>query len=436
MRSYVCIALGLMILASSAVSAPQIVLRPYTDVTCSGDSVVTGSHPIEKVAVLNPEATQTDIVFTLGYYTPDGAPLQSPSILIYGSLQPTPTYQTVLDGGRYYISVHLFNVPPNSSAVDYIGIQFPVFYDGSSNGKHLCFDSSTYSGFAPWSATPGPGIEFDAARCYKIVAIPNCCSQIDNAPSNISGSICADLVYDFDAQSLDGGPLQFKVISGPGQIDLWTGQWTFTPPTTESGLSLSLVVAACSDICGDGSYSGCASTTPIPVTVSAGHAPSFSGPDPARFFALTGVPLSIELPVSDQDTCTGNHRFSWFTNIGDPVPPAVLDSLSGEFVYTGASADTNLYRVYLVVRELPTADTAEVDIYHFESSTCGDLDHGGAVDVGDLTWLVDYLFFSGSEPVPFLSGDVTCDGVVDIGDLSALVEFLFYSGAAPCSGCK
>lgn len=436
MRVYAIAAMGLVILVASAFSSPVVTLRQYSDISCQGDTVVTASNPIQIVAVTNPDAVQTDMVFTLVYYSPDGATLLGPQLLAYGNLQPAPTYGWILVGDRFYISVHLFNVPQNSQAVDYIGIRFSQVYSGSTDGKHVCFDSSIYGTLDPWSATPGPGIAFDEPRCYKIIAIPNCCGDINNAPASLSGTACWEMSYNFDAQPLSTEMLQFKIVSGPGQINAWTGLWSYTPLATEGGQSLSLVVAACTDVCGDWSYSRCSETSSIPVTVFPGHPPSFSGPDPARFVAQTGVPLNIQLPVSDLDTCTGNHRFSWYTDPGDPVPPATVDTLTGEIVYFGSSADTALYRMHLIVRETDWVDTAEVDIYHFESSTCGDLDHGRTVDVGDLTWMVDYLFFSGMEPVPFASGDVTCDAVVDIGDLSALVEFLFFGGAAPCSGCK
>jgi hypothetical protein len=31
---------------------------------------------------------------------------------------------------------------------------------------------------------------------------------------------------------------------------------------------------------------------------------------------------------------------------------------------------------------------------------CGDADGGGGINVADVTYLVDYLFFNGPEPVP------------------------------------
>ncbi len=62
----------------------------------------------------------------------------------------------------------------------------------------------------------------------------------------------------------------------------------------------------------------------------------------------------------------------------------------------------------------------------------GDLNADGNRDIGDLTFMVDYLFFNRPAPIPYGRGDVTCDGPIDITDLTLMVDFLFASGSAPC----
>jgi hypothetical protein len=64
---------------------------------------------------------------------------------------------------------------------------------------------------------------------------------------------------------------------------------------------------------------------------------------------------------------------------------------------------------------------------------CGDANKDGVVDVGDVVYLINYLYKSGSAPVPILkAGDASCDGVVDVGDVVYLINFLFKNGPEPC----
>ncbi len=61
----------------------------------------------------------------------------------------------------------------------------------------------------------------------------------------------------------------------------------------------------------------------------------------------------------------------------------------------------------------------------------GDVDNTGSIDVGDLTWLVAYLFQGGGPPPCEEEGDVDGTGSIDVGDLTWLVAYLFQGGAPP-----
>jgi hypothetical protein len=64
---------------------------------------------------------------------------------------------------------------------------------------------------------------------------------------------------------------------------------------------------------------------------------------------------------------------------------------------------------------------------------CGDANGSGTINVADVTYLVDYLFREGPEPVPFLAGDCNSDDLVNVVDLTYLVNYLFRGGPAPCA---
>ncbi len=86
-------------------------------------------------------------------------------------------------------------------------------------------------------------------------------------------------------------------------------------------------------------------------------------------------------------------------------------------------------------------DTANVDQADTDSNGVGDAccctvpgnvdDEGTLVEVSDLTYLVAYLFQSGSPPPCPEQGDVDDSGFIDVADLTYLVSYLFQGGPAP-----
>jgi len=62
---------------------------------------------------------------------------------------------------------------------------------------------------------------------------------------------------------------------------------------------------------------------------------------------------------------------------------------------------------------------------------CGDVDGSGAVNVGDMTYLVNYLFRGGPSPDPIEVADVNASGGVNVADLTYLVNYLFRGGPPP-----
>ena len=61
----------------------------------------------------------------------------------------------------------------------------------------------------------------------------------------------------------------------------------------------------------------------------------------------------------------------------------------------------------------------------------GDVDHSGGVNVADLTYLVEHIFFGGGPPPCPEEGDVDADGGINVADVTYLVEYIFFDGPAP-----
>ncbi len=66
---------------------------------------------------------------------------------------------------------------------------------------------------------------------------------------------------------------------------------------------------------------------------------------------------------------------------------------------------------------------------------CGNIDGqvvgGQAVSVGDLTYLISYLWKGGSAPEPLWVANVDGLGGVDVADVTYLVDYLFKGGPEP-----
>jgi hypothetical protein len=61
----------------------------------------------------------------------------------------------------------------------------------------------------------------------------------------------------------------------------------------------------------------------------------------------------------------------------------------------------------------------------------GDLNGDGAVNIGDVIFLINYLYTSGPAPEPFKLGDVNCNNEVNVADVVFLINYLFKNGPPP-----
>lgn len=61
----------------------------------------------------------------------------------------------------------------------------------------------------------------------------------------------------------------------------------------------------------------------------------------------------------------------------------------------------------------------------------GDANGDGIINVGDIVYLVSYLYKGGPEPYPVWVGDCNCDEIVNVGDIVFLVSYLYKGGPPP-----
>jgi hypothetical protein len=61
----------------------------------------------------------------------------------------------------------------------------------------------------------------------------------------------------------------------------------------------------------------------------------------------------------------------------------------------------------------------------------GDTNGNGVIDLGDVVYLITYLYKNGPAPNPLLAGDANCSGEVDLGDVVYLITYLYKGGPPP-----
>jgi hypothetical protein len=81
----------------------------------------------------------------------------------------------------------------------------------------------------------------------------------------------------------------------------------------------------------------------------------------------------------------------------------------------------------------PSPDPGEADTYPYHAPWYlrGDVNGNWIVELGDVVYLISYLYKSGPVPDPLEAGDVTCNGVVDLGDIVYLITYLYKGGPPP-----
>jgi hypothetical protein len=61
----------------------------------------------------------------------------------------------------------------------------------------------------------------------------------------------------------------------------------------------------------------------------------------------------------------------------------------------------------------------------------GDVNGDGVIDLGDVVFLINYLYRDGQAPNPLEAGDTNSDGQINLGDVVYLIDYLFRGGSPP-----
>lgn len=129
--------------------------------------------------------------------------------------------------------------------------------------------------------------------------------------------------------------------------------------------------------------------------------------------------------------------YPWLTlgKTSGSLAPGTADTVSCAF--TSAGLDSGIYQADIVITSNdadpthnPTTIPATLAVYDF---ICGDANRDGKINVGDVVYLINYIFKGGLAPHPVLAGDANNDHKTNVGDCVYLINFIFKFGSAPCA---
>ena len=76
----------------------------------------------------------------------------------------------------------------------------------------------------------------------------------------------------------------------------------------------------------------------------------------------------------------------------------------------------------------PSADYDYATVKYWQARR-GDVNHTWVIDIEDIVYLNEYVFYGGPSPIPVEKiGDCNCGDVVDVGDVVWLINYVFYGG--------
>ena len=125
------------------------------------------------------------------------------------------------------------------------------------------------------------------------------------------------------------------------------------------------------------------------------------------------------------------YHFNHFLIDGPSGPERVGDALYNSKFYCNQNYSWDHYSEYWNAFGYNLYGDPALVRVGISQFTRGDCNGDGIIDLGDVVYLINYLYKGGLPPEPLEAGDANCDGVVDLGDVVYLINYLFKGGPPP-----
>ena len=122
---------------------------------------------------------------------------------------------------------------------------------------------------------------------------------------------------------------------------------------------------------------------------------------------------------------------------GETTCSIIVDTTTNEGAYSWPVPDTPNDSCLIIISDVDNgipSDTSD-DYFSISDYLPGDLDGSGIVELGDVLFLISYLYKGGPAPDPKAAADVDASCEVELGDVLYLISYLYKGGPAPQPGC-
>jgi hypothetical protein len=231
-----------------------------------------------------------------------------------------------------------------------------------------------------------------------------------------------------DEQQASGGAQYGSPLDAHGVTDQWvwsnfTWQNPVVPDGTLVGWRVYFFDSSGNTMMTDSMSFRVSSMSNLPPSTPSNPAPAVDAVDVSPFVSLGWDACSD--PYGDPVT--------YDVYFGATNPPSLISANQTTPSYSPGAMDTDTMYYWRVVAWDNHGASTPGQLWHFTTANVanGDANSDGKIDVGDIVYLINYLFKSGSAPNPLEAGDANLNGKVDVGDVVYLVNYLFKNGPAP-----
>lgn len=299
--------------------------------------------------------------------------------------------------------------------------------------KTLCIDTASIFPDGEWLFTDFLGLPIipytmDEAECKPVKLLPCCVPYVIRVVQHYTYvEVCRTLsayitFLDYEVESFYGevisctGEGTVEMIQNDNRINL-----NYTPHQNDVGKTIETTIRVCNSSGCSEPYIQTVNVTGRPPTIDVGLVNNTAIPD--------NMFVKVDLIIDDPNWC---ETLTYAVLSG----PGEFD-IDGLYTWIPTVADVGLNH-FVDVMTTDGRDTAfgsfEIEVISGEGLN-GDANLDGGVNVGDIVYLINYIFKSGPfSPVPNLA-DVNADCVLNVADPVYLINYVFKRGPAPVLGC-